>query len=72
MPPEDPTVGNSLGPYGDPRGGAVSYEQRTSVGNLGPRKLLDVTEGREHLRDSSSSSFSLSRLELSDTQVYEP
>ena len=31
--PQDPTVGLCLGPYGDPRGGAVSYERRTPVSN---------------------------------------
>ena len=30
-PPQDPTVGSCTGPYGGPRGGAVSYERGTPV-----------------------------------------
>jgi len=31
-PPQDPTVGLCLGPYGGPRGWAFSYERGTPVG----------------------------------------
>ena len=44
----DPTVGRCLGPYGDPRGGAVSYARGTPEGRQ-VRSEVPLNEGSPYL-----------------------
>ena len=48
-PPQDPTVGLCLGPYGGPRGGAVYYDRGTFVSTLERVRFVPSGGWKSHL-----------------------